>query len=274
MFLGTAAEYIAIDGHWGFLTGAAKLNEPAFDYVKKNGAQALINKIKGEESKTIKTLSSETNSMLKDMGKQAQSSAQKCFDDLIEETRQIRKDFLSRQWKEEPVNKSELAKFWKQIENLSYLYSIWERWKHNETLYAKAIEFKRLGKIAKKFGIEAGPTDFRKETADASRLSQIGFLANNRPDADAVLRGLTEKIWKVIPEKMRTAATEYTRGSGRFNRTLNGYGWDWNAFPIGIEAAKKLVGKANVDNIEYLDMLMEASRMQQDMRVVRGAGKE
>ena len=212
--------------------------------------------------------------MLKDMGKQAQSSAQKCFDDLIEETRQIRKDFLSRQWKEEPVNKSELAKFWKQIENLSYLYSIWERWKHNETLYAKAIEFKRLGKIAKKFGIEAGPTDFRKETADKSRLSQIDFLEQNRVDTDLRLRDWTEKIWRVIPEKMKTAATEYTRGSGRFNRTLNGYGWDWNAFPTGIEAAKKLVGKENVDNIKYLDMLMEASRMKQDMKVVRGAGRE
>lgn len=86
------------------------------------------------------------------------------------------------------------------------------------------------------------------------------------------MRPETEQLWKKLTKDEKTAAFEYTAGSGKFNRPLRGYdkSWDNNVgvgkVPLNNEGAGQMIGD--------LQSAIGKSGLKQDMWLYRGSDQQ
>jgi phage putative head morphogenesis protein, SPP1 gp7 family len=79
-----------------------------------------------------------------------------------------------------------------------------------------------------------------KENPYTQDRKDAAYWFKNQKEADDVLRPRTGELWKSFTQDQKTAAYEYTSGSGKFNRPLRGYDGSWSNF--------KGVGNVSLNN--------------------------
>jgi SPP1 gp7 family putative phage head morphogenesis protein len=109
--------------------------------------------------------------------------------------------------------------------------------------------------------------EIEDDTYSQTRKDNAYWL-KDRPTADNLLRPKSGEAWKSADSSMRTAAYDYTAGSGKFNRPLRGYNGSWSNF-VG-------VGKVDLNNegaaheIFGLKQIISKSKYDFDIWVNRG----
>ena len=102
--------------------------------------------------------------------------------------------------------------------------------------------------------------------ADIEATSKTTKLFSRKEAADNVYRTWTSKVWKKISARHKTAAYEYTSGSGKFNRPLNGYKHSWGNYDPMVD----LNAEGGKESIALLYDTIDQSPLPKSIKVRRG----
>lgn len=87
------------------------------------------------------------------------------------------------------------------------------------------------GKRAAKKAVDSTEYSLKFEDSDFTKARKDSAVwTTDREYCDNICRPQTETIWSNADEATKRAATEYTQGSGKFNRPLRGYEGSWDNY--------------------------------------------
>ncbi|MEG0180065.1 MAG: minor capsid protein, partial [Oscillospiraceae bacterium] len=109
-----------------------------------------------------------------------------------------------------------------------------------------------------------------KENPYTIERKDAAYWFTDKAEADSILRPRTGEMWKVLTPDERSAAYDYTAGSGKFNRPLRGYDGYWS------DKYYKGPGRVSLDNegagaqIKHLTEVLDSSSYDFDIWLQRG----
>lgn len=186
-----------------------------------------------------------------------------------------KKEYFEQKLADSAISENDKAKFTKALNDLADFEKKGKS--YNFYVAKKEKNIKQLAEVKKIFA----PTEKvgkNVENAFSQERKDNALWAKSAKEADEKLREISGSVWKEVSESDRTAAYDYTSGSGGFNRPLSGYEKPWADCGSGWEEKYyKGVDKVWIDyegkgeNIRRLTNMIDKSSYDFDMWLQRGS---